>query len=165
MKEFIKKLGIFNVISIIIIFFTFSIIVLALVDNREENQIVKQDSVIQEENQNSININNGIEVVNFHATQRCVSCTAVGKYSIETIRTKFPEEYKNRKIIFKSINVDLPENKEIVEKYQATGSSLFLNKRVDGNDNIQEDTNVWRYVANQTQFVNYLEGKIKNLLN
>lgn len=105
-----------------------------------------------------------IEVVHFHGTQQCWSCITVGEYALKTITEKFPEEYKNGTIVFKEINGELPENSTIVAKYQARGSSLFINAVANGQDNIEEDVNVWRYVSNESQFVGYFEKKLKSLL-
>ena len=105
-----------------------------------------------------------IEVVHFHATQQCWSCITVGEYALKTIKEKFPEEYKNGTIVYKDINGELSENREIVMKYQAGGSSLFINTVKDGVDNIEEDTTVWRLVTNEDQYINYLQNKINNLL-
>jgi len=105
-----------------------------------------------------------IEVVHFHATQQCWSCITVGEYALKTIKEKFPEEYKNGKIVFKDINGELTQNKDMVLKYRAGGSSLFVNAIQDGKDNIQEDTTVWRMVSNETQFTNYFENKLRELL-
>jgi len=62
------------------------------------------------------------------------------------------------------INIDLPENKEVATKFKAAGSSLFINPIVDGQDNIKEDTQVWRLVSNEQRFISYLSDKIKTLL-
>ncbi len=105
-----------------------------------------------------------IEVVHFHATQQCWSCITVGEYALKTIKEKFPEEYKNGTIVFKDINGELPENRDIVIKYQARGSSLFVNAIVNGQDNIEEDVTVWRLVSNETRFISYFENKLKKLL-
>jgi len=105
-----------------------------------------------------------IEVIHFHATQQCWSCITVGEYALKTIQEKFPEEYKNGIIIFRDVNGELPQNRDMVLKYQAGGSSLFVNAIRDGKDNIQEDVTVWRLVSNETQFINYFENKLKTLL-
>jgi len=105
-----------------------------------------------------------IEVVHFHGTQQCWSCITVGEYALKTITEKFPKEYENGTIIFKEINGELPENSAIVFKYQASGSSLFVNAIANGQDNIEEDVNVWRYVSNESQFVGYFEKKLNGLL-
>lgn len=105
-----------------------------------------------------------IEVVHFHATQQCWSCITVGEYALKTIKEKFPEEYASGKIIFKDVNGELKENQEIVMKYQARGSSLFVNAVRGDKDEIAEDTNVWRLVNNESKFTDYFEGKLKTLL-
>lgn len=106
-----------------------------------------------------------IEVINFHATQRCVSCTTLGKYSEQTIYEYFQSELRDGIIEFKAINVDLPENREIAKKYQAVGSSLFINVIYDGQDHIEEDVKVWRILNDEQQFKSYLKNKINELLN
>jgi len=105
-----------------------------------------------------------IEVVHFHGTQQCWSCITVGEYALKTIKEKFPEEYKNGKIIYRDVNGELPENREIVMKYQARGSSLFVNAIIAGKDNIEEDVDVWRLVNDENQFINYFQNKLNKLL-
>jgi hypothetical protein len=105
-----------------------------------------------------------IEVVHFHATQQCWSCITVGEYALKTIKEKFPDEYKKGIIVFRDINGELPENRELVMKYRAGGSSLYINAISSGLDNIEEDTAVWRLVTNEQQFLNYFESKLKRLL-
>ena len=104
-------------------------------------------------------------VAHFHGNDQCWSCITVGKLALETIKEKFPEEYDNGLIEFKEINGELPENQAMVIKYQARGSSLFINAIKDNQDYIQEDTNVWRLVMNEDQFKLYLENKLRNILS
>ena len=105
-----------------------------------------------------------IQVYLFHATSRCYSCITAGKYAKETVEQKFPEELKSGKIEFKEINVDLPENKEVATKFKASGTSLFINSIIDGQDNIKEDTQVWRLISNEQGFISYLSDKLNKLL-
>ncbi len=105
-----------------------------------------------------------IEIVHFHGTNQCWSCIIVGEYALKTIKEKFSEEYENGKIVFKEINGDLPENAEIVNKYKARGSSLFINSIIDGKDNIKEDVDVWRQISNESKFSQYFENKLNSIL-
>lgn len=105
-----------------------------------------------------------IEILHFHATQQCWSCTTVGKYALETIKNKFSGEFESGKIVFKDINGELIENRELVNKFKAGSSSLFINVIKDGQDHIEEDVTVWRLVNNQDQFITYFESKLKKLL-
>jgi len=105
-----------------------------------------------------------IEVVHFHGTHQCWSCITVGEYALKTIKEKFPEEYKNGTIVFRDINGELPENRDMIMKYQARGSSLFVNAITAGKDNIEEDITVWRLVSNESQFISYFQDKLNKLL-
>lgn len=105
-----------------------------------------------------------VQVYLFHSTQRCVTCIAIGRLSEETVAEYFQSDLRDGKIEFKEINVDLPENKELAKKFQASGSSLFINAIKDNQDNISEDVNVWRLTSNEPQFKNYLKNKLNNLL-
>lgn len=105
-----------------------------------------------------------IQVFLFHNTQRCYSCITIGKYAKATMEQKFPDELRSGRIEFKEINIDLPENKELAAKFQAAGSALYINPIVDGADNIEQDTQVWRLVSNEQAFVTYLADKIGKLL-
>ena len=104
-----------------------------------------------------------VQVFVFHSTQRCYSCITIGKYAGETVTEYFQSELRDGKIEFREINVDLPENQELARKFQAGGSSLFINAITDEKDNISEDVTVWRLVNNETQFKNYLRGKLNGL--
>lgn len=105
-----------------------------------------------------------IEVVHFHGTQQCWSCITVGEFALRTIQNKFPDDYENGTIVFKDINGELPENQEIVNKFQARGSSLFINAIANDQDNIQEEIDVWRLVTNEDKFIDYFQSKLNGLL-
>ena len=104
-----------------------------------------------------------VEVVYFHGTQRCAACIAVSQYARKTVENKFPEEYQSGRIVFMEVNGELPENQELVMKYRARGSSLFVNAIRGGRDDISEDTRVWRLVGSEPQFTSYFEDKLKGL--
>lgn len=105
-----------------------------------------------------------IEVFLFHATQRCASCINIGKFAKQTIDNNFKEELNSGKIVFREINIDLPENYELAEKFQASGSALFVNTIRGGKDYIEQDLKVWRLVGDEGEFKSYFKEKIENIL-
>lgn len=106
-----------------------------------------------------------VEIFLFHRTVRCSTCIAIGKLTDKTIQKKFSGEVKSGRIIFKEINIDLPENKELSEKFQASGSSLYINAIRNGQDNIEQDTKVWRLTGDETAFINYLESRLNMIMS
>ncbi|MCX6789350.1 MAG: nitrophenyl compound nitroreductase subunit ArsF family protein [Candidatus Gribaldobacteria bacterium] len=106
-----------------------------------------------------------IEVFLFHATQRCPTCIRIGQLAKATLEERFPEQLKSGKIYFREINIDFPENKALAEKFQATGSALFINAIRNGQDNIKEDTMVWQLASGDSvKYKDYLANKLNNIL-
>ena len=77
-----------------------------------------------------------IEVIDFHSTHRCRTCNAIEANTKYTLQTYFADEMKQGLIIFKVINIDEEENAVLAEKFQATGTSLFLNIHNNGKEKI-----------------------------
>ena len=107
-----------------------------------------------------------VEVYHFHATNQCYSCKTVGAYAEETINTYFSDELKSGKIVFGHINGELPENSELVKKYGATGSSLWIGVYgKDGTFTKEENVNVWYKISNKEDYINYLKGVLESKLS
>ncbi|MDD3190489.1 MAG: nitrophenyl compound nitroreductase subunit ArsF family protein [Candidatus Pacebacteria bacterium] len=118
----------------------------------------------EQSQENSQSESDMVQIYLFHSTRRCSTCIAIGQYAGETVNEFYREEIASGKIEFREINMDLPENKGLTERFQASGSSLYINTIIDGKDNIAEDTNVWRLTGDKTKFKNYLKQKLDNLL-
>jgi|GEM_PF-1060455 len=105
-----------------------------------------------------------VQIYEFHSTNRCYSCITMGQYIKATVEGSFQPELKSGKLEFREINVDLPENKEVAAKFQAAGTSLFINAIIDGQDNIQEEAQAWRLLGNQKSFSDYLTKKLRGMI-
>ena len=106
-----------------------------------------------------------IEVYHFHATQQCYSCKTVGAYAEETVNLFFSEQIKSGKIVFDHINIDLPENAELVKKYGVTGSSLWIGVYDSSGFHKEENTQVWYKIDNKDNYLLYLKLIIDKRLN
>lgn len=84
---------------------------------------------------------NSIEVIDFHSTNRCMTCKAIEANTKYTLDTYFANELKSGKIVFKIVDVDKKENEKLAEKFEATGTSLFLNVIKDGKEKQVDLTN------------------------
>ncbi len=84
---------------------------------------------------------NKIEVLNFHSTRRCMTCNAIEANTKYTLETYFAEELKNGTITQQTINIDEEKNEKIAEKFEASGTSLFLNVMVNGKEKQVDLTN------------------------
>jgi len=79
----------------------------------------------------STNSKNKIEVIDFHSTHRCMTCNAIESNTKHTLDTYFADELADGSITFQSVNVDEKKNYEMAEKFEASGTSLFLNVIID----------------------------------
>jgi thiol-disulfide isomerase/thioredoxin len=103
-----------------------------------------------------------VEVVNFHSTNRCYTCNAIEANAKKTVETYYKD---NKKVSFAAYNVDEAKNKNIAEKFQAYGSSLFL--RINNGANT-EIINLTQFAfmngRNEAKFMAELRSKINNHL-
>ena len=105
-----------------------------------------------------------LEIFHFHSTNQCYSCITVGAYAEETVNTYFADELESGKIVFNHINGDLSENKDLVIKYGATGSSLWLGTYNGEEFKAEENVNVWYKIRDKKDYMTYLKGIIEQKL-
>lgn len=105
-----------------------------------------------------------LEIYHFHGTNQCVSCKTVGAYAEETVNTYFKEELEKGIIVFDHINGELPQNRELVMKYGATGSSLWLGTYDRDNFTPEQNIQVWYKIRDKQDYMTYLKGVIEQKL-
>ncbi len=93
-----------------------------------------QDSDKIERSEARVLAANRVEVIDFYGKRRCITCEAIEANARYTVETYFPEELKAGKVIFKTINVEDKENYAMAEKYEASGTALYLNVVKDGKE-------------------------------
>lgn len=105
-----------------------------------------------------------VEVYHFHATRQCTSCIVLGEYAEETVNTYFAPELASGRIVFAHVNVDLPENRDIVEKYRPTGSSIWIGVYDGDGFHKEEDIKVWYRLGDRDEYMTYLKEVIEKRL-
>ncbi|MCX6007064.1 MAG: nitrophenyl compound nitroreductase subunit ArsF family protein [Chloroflexi bacterium] len=105
---------------------------------------------------------NRVDVIYFHANQRCVTCLCFEQHVNHVIDTYFIEALNNGKLTFQVLNLQQSENEAITKKYQAVGSQLFINVIINGIDTIQDIQNIWNWKC--TSDPNGFERKLKNII-
>ena len=108
-----------------------------------------------------------IEVIYFHATNRCPTCMAVESNARKAITDNFKNELTNGKIKFTSINIDDKINKALVEKYEIAFSSLLIIKKTGLKESKTDFTDIgFQYArTDPTKYADLLKAEIrKNLL-
>ena len=84
---------------------------------------------------------NVIEVLDFHSTHRCMTCTTIEEKTRAMLAESYAKEMKNGVITFQTINVDEESNKELAEEFAAYGTALFLHVIKNGESTQVDLTN------------------------
>ncbi len=82
--------------------------------------------------ENTSQIKNGVEVLYFHAKQRCATCMAIEKNTKALLEESFSKEINDSLIVFRSLEIS--ENQEIARKHQVSFSSLIIVEVEDGKE-------------------------------
>lgn len=77
-----------------------------------------------------------LEVYCFHGTRQCTTCKNMKANTLKALTLHYSKQLQDSSIVFKIVDVDLPENEVLAEKFQATGTALMLNWIRQGKDSI-----------------------------
>ncbi|SNR55541.1 nitrophenyl compound nitroreductase subunit ArsF family protein [Lutibacter flavus] len=109
---------------------------------------------------------NKIEVIDFHSTHRCITCKAIESNTKLVLETNFAKELKDGVISFQIVNVDDENNYKLAEKFQATGTGLFLNVISNGEEKQIDLTQFgFMYGKNTAEFTKRLKSRIEKQLS
>lgn len=75
-----------------------------------------------------------VELIDFYGTHRCKTCQAIEANSKYTVNNYFKDAVKQGKLEFKTVNVDEEANYDMAEKFEATGTALFINVIKNGKE-------------------------------
>jgi thioredoxin-related protein len=91
-----------------------------------KTDVAEENTVIDE--------NLKLQVIYFHATNRCATCNSIEANVKTVLESNFRNELENGIIQLRVLNVDEAANKSLAEKYMAFGASLHLVEMEDGKE-------------------------------
>lgn len=107
---------------------------------------------------------NKIQLYHFRGTNQCWTCITLWELTLKTLEESFAEEVKSGKITYEDINVELPENYDLAQKFNVKNISLYVNSIVGESESYEEQINLMRYLNNEEQFKQMLKEKLDWLL-
>ncbi|MBW2566518.1 MAG: hypothetical protein JRE24_06485 [Deltaproteobacteria bacterium] len=106
-----------------------------------------------------------IIVYYFHGTYRCPSCLQIEDWSFDAIQERFAQELEQETIIWKTIDVDKPENRHLVEAYQVSTQALIIVEMTGKKEKRYKNLGkVWEYLSDQQAFYEYVTHEINKFL-
>lgn len=106
-----------------------------------------------------------IEVYHFHETQQCYSCRVIGEMAEDVMNTSFRQEINDGKIIFSHVNVDLPENSDIVSRFGPTSSSIMIGYSDETGFHAENQISLWYKLEDKQAFGDELSKAIREKMN
>lgn len=81
-----------------------------------------------------------VTVYYFHGAYRCPTCKAIEANAKATVEKHFSAELLNGKVKFITVDVSQEANLQLAEKYQASGSALWVTRMADGKETMNDMT-------------------------
>jgi len=114
---------------------------------------------------NKVNSVEKIEVYHFHSNRQCSVCKTIGANLDETINRYFLEQVASGKIIYGHINIQLPENEEITNRYGAQWTSLWIGVYDENGFHSENDRGIWYKLQDKEAFISYLKKLIEKRIS
>jgi hypothetical protein len=150
-----------------VIFLAVSGIILAGIRSTESKEVPKVASE-QQGSETILESNaSGREIIvyYFHGTYRCPSCLQIEDWSFDAIQERFAPALEQGTIIWKTINIDKPENSHFTREYQVSTQALILVKMTGKKEKRYKNLEkVWEYLSDQQAFYDYVTQEIDKFL-
>lgn len=104
-----------------------------------------------------------LKVYYFHLTHRCNACRSIEANLRKTINEFFLKELVTGVIDLYVLNSDLPENKELVAKYDAYGATLAFSSYIRGAEQKPVDLTEWAF--KEIQFPELFNSRLKDKIS
>lgn len=102
----------------------------------------------------------------FHGTVRCDTCLMIEQQAKAVIEQHFSAELAAQRLVFTSVNYELPENTHFLSDYKLPCPSLVLVRQKEGKDKkwkLLGDT--WQLVHDPIKLNSYVETEVAMFLN
>jgi hypothetical protein len=101
----------------------------------------------------------------FHGTIRCETCLRIEKQAREAIERRFPVEMAEKRLVFKPVNYEQPENAHFLKDYKLPCPSLVVVRQQGGKDEqwkLLEKT--WEHIESPLKFKAYVVEETEALV-
>jgi hypothetical protein len=106
-----------------------------------------------------------IVVTYFHATARCASCLKIEDLTNATMTTRFAGPIAEKRVVWRVVNIDEPENAHFVKDYGLYTKSVVVSEVKAGREvrwkNLEK---VWNLLGDSEAFQGYVEQEVRAFL-
>jgi hypothetical protein len=93
----------------------------------------------------------------FHGNSRCATCRNLEQLSRQALEEGFPGELESGRLVFRSVNVDLEENRHYIGEFGLYTKSLVV-VQMNGDTTVRHKnlTRIWELVREPDAFLAYV---------
>lgn len=101
----------------------------------------------------------------FHGKARCITCRHLEAYAEEALKTGFPRELADGRLVWRTVDVSQPENRHFAIDYQLRYQSLVLVEMEDGGPQRWRNLDqIWQKVRDKEAYLAYVQGEVDRFL-
>jgi hypothetical protein len=106
-----------------------------------------------------------VVVTYYYTSYRCPTCMKLETYSRQAVEGGFPDEIEQNKVVFRTLNLDEPENGRFVEIYKLVTKSLIVSLNRKGKEVKWKNLpDIWKLVGDQAKFEEYVRRETQSFL-
>ncbi len=106
-----------------------------------------------------------IIVTYFHTNARCMSCLKIEDLTNATMTTRFADPIAQKRVVWRVVNVDEPENSHFLKDYGLYTKSVVVSEVKSGKEvrwkNLEQ---VWPLLNEPASFQDYVEREVRAFL-
>ena len=104
-------------------------------------------------------------VTYYYTSYRCPTCKKLETYSRQAIEEGFHAELEEKRIVFRTLNLDEPENGRCAEDYKLVTKSLIVSLNRNGKEIKWKNLpDIWKFVGDQEKFGEYVRRETRSFL-
>lgn len=108
---------------------------------------------------------NFVRAVYFHRVPGCATCQKMSKYIYETVKTQFPADVKDKKLVLRYMNFEDAKHAKVVKAFDIKSPTLVIIDVQDGKDaRVKKAARLWELSADKAKFQTYVADEIKAYL-
>lgn len=106
-----------------------------------------------------------LEVAYFHRTHRCSGCVLAEELTRKTLDQFYADRIRSGEMVLLSEDVQAPADPELVRRYEAYGSALYLGVVKGGVTHVYDVDDIWYVLGDEKAFAEVLRGIIDRALS
>ncbi len=103
----------------------------------------------------------------FHGNQRCRTCMRIESATEQTVRSRFDKELKAKRLEWRVVNFDKPENEHVIKDYGLVAQSVVLVEYRGGKQvRFKNLDRVWRLIhEDDAAFEAYIRDELRAFMD